>query len=136
MSGLSDTFLVEEMITECVVELILGMTNDKQFGLSLTLGAGGIFTELLKDSVVLMMPLSKKHVKESISKLRANKLLKGLRGQPVGDSEELVETVMSFEKFIKNNIENLAGCEINPLIVRPTGKGVVAADALIMMKEK
>ena len=136
MSGLSDTFLVEEMITECVAEFILGMTDDKQFGLSLTLGAGGIFTELLKDSVVLMMPLSKKHVKESISKLRANKLLKGWRGQPEGDSEELVETVMSFEKFIKSNIENLTGCEINPLIVRPSGKGVVVADALIMMKEK
>ena len=43
---------------------------------------------------------------------------------------------MSFEKFIKSNIENLAGCEINPLIVRPSGKGVVVADALIMMKEK
>ena len=129
MSGLSDTFLVEEMITECVVELILGMTDDKQFGLSLTLGAGGIFTELLKDSVVLMMPLSKKHVKESISKLRANKLLNGWRGQPKGDSEELVETVMSFEKFIKNNIKNLAGCEINPLIVRPSGKGGISGCA-------
>ena len=136
MSGLSDTFLVEEMITECVAEFILGMTDDKQFGLTLTLGTGGIFTELLKDSVVLMMPLSKKYVKESISKLRSNKLLKGWRGQPEGDSEELVETVMSFEKFIKSNIENLTGCEINPLIVRPSGKGVVVADALIMMKEK
>ena len=43
---------------------------------------------------------------------------------------------MSFEKFVKSNIHHLAGCEINPLIVRPSGKGVVAADALIMMKEK
>ena len=60
----------------------------------------------------------------------------GWRGQPEGDSEQLIETVMSFEKFIKRNIENLAGCEINPLIVRPSGKGVIAADALIMMKEK
>ena len=42
---------------------------------------------------------------------------------------------MSFEKFIKSNIENLTGCEINPLIVRPSGKGVVVADALIMMKK-
>ena len=136
MSGLSDTFLVEEMITDCVAELILGVTTDAQFGLTLTLGAGGIITELLKDSVVLMMPLSKNQVKESISKLRANKLLNGWRGQPKADSEQLVETVMSFEKFVKNNIDNLAECEINPLIVRPSGKGVVAADALIMMKEK
>ena len=43
---------------------------------------------------------------------------------------------MSFEKFVKSNIDYLAGCEVNPLIVRPSGKGVVAADALIMMKEK
>ena len=107
MSELSDTFLVEEMITGCVAELILGMNEDKQFGLSLILGAGGIFTELLNDSVVLMMPLSKKNVKESISKLRVNKLLSGWRGQPEGDSEELVETVMSFEKFIRSNIESL-----------------------------
>ncbi|GIT07449.1 MAG: hypothetical protein CM1200mP30_10790 [Pseudomonadota bacterium] len=56
--------------------------------------------------------------------------------QPKTDSEQLVETVMSFEKFVKRNIHHLAGCEINPLIVRPSGKGVVAADALIMMKEK
>ncbi|GIT07448.1 MAG: hypothetical protein CM1200mP30_10780 [Pseudomonadota bacterium] len=78
MSGVSDTFLVEEMITDCVAELILGVTADPQFGLTLILGAGGIFTELLKDSVVLMMPLSKKQLKESISKMRANKLLNGL----------------------------------------------------------
>ncbi|MDC0229336.1 acetate--CoA ligase family protein [Deltaproteobacteria bacterium] len=136
MSGVSDTFLVEEMITDCVAELILGVTADPQFGLTLILGAGGIFTELLKDSVILMMPLSKKKLKESIIKMRANKLLNGWRDQPEADSEQLVETVMSFEKFVKINIDHLAGCEINPLIVRPSGKGVVAADALIMMKEK
>ncbi|GIT71262.1 MAG: hypothetical protein Ct9H300mP28_10760 [Pseudomonadota bacterium] len=45
MSGVSDTFLVEEMITDCVAELILGVTADPQFGLTLILGAGGIFTE-------------------------------------------------------------------------------------------
>ena len=136
MSGLSDTFIVEEMITDCVAELILGVTADPQFGQFLTIGAGGIFTELLNDSVVLMMPMSEKKLKESISKLGVNKLLNGWRGQPEGDSEQLIETVMFFEKFIKRNIENLAGCEINPLIVRPSGKGVIAADALIMMKEK
>ena len=124
------------MITDCVAELILGVTADPQFGLSLTLGAGGIITEMLNDSVVLMMPLSKKQLKESISKLRTNKLLNGWRGQPEADLEKLVETVMSFENFVKSNIDHLAGCEINPLIVRPSGKGVVAVDALIMMKEK
>ena len=92
------------MITDCVAELILGVTTDAQFGLSLTLGAGGIITELQKDSVVLMMPLSKNQVKESISKLRANKLLNGWRNQPEADSEQLVETVMSFEKFVKCNL--------------------------------
>ena len=136
MTEISEIFLVEEMITDCVAELILGVTTDLQFGLSLTLGAGGIITELLKDSVVLMMPLSKNQLKESISKLRAHKLLNGWRGQPEADTEQLIETVMSFEKFVKNNIDDLAECEINPLIVRPSGKGVVAADALIMMKEK
>ena len=102
MTEISEIFLVEEMITDCVAELILGVTTDLQFGLSLTLGAGGIITELLKDSVVLMMPLSINQVKESISKLRAHKLLNGWRGQPEADSEQLIETLKDIREQYVN----------------------------------
>ncbi|MEO1838120.1 MAG: acetate--CoA ligase family protein, partial [Candidatus Lambdaproteobacteria bacterium] len=134
MSGIAESFLVEEMISDGVAEIILGVSVDPQFGATLTLGAGGIFTELLKDSVALLFPVSEKQVRQSIEKLRINALLKGWRGKQEGDTEALVEAVLILAKFVERHSDRLAGCDINPLIVRPRGKGVVAVDALICMK--
>lgn len=134
MSGIAESFLVEEMISDGVAEIILGVSVDPQFGPTLTLGAGGIFTELLKDSVALLFPVSEKQVRQSIEKLRINALLKGWRGKQEGDTEALVEAVLILAKFVERHSDRLAGCDINPLIVRPRGKGVVAVDALICMK--
>ena len=134
MSGIAESFLVEEMISDGVAEIILGVSVDPQFGATLTLGAGGIFTELLKDSVALLFPVSEKQVRQSIEKLRINALLKGWRGKQEGDTEALVEAVIILAKFVERHSDRLAGCDINPLIVRPRGKGVVAVDALICMK--
>jgi acetyl-CoA synthetase len=134
MSGFAESFLVEEMITDGVAEIILGVSVDPQFGATLTLGAGGIFTELLKDSVALLFPVSEKEVRQSIEKLRINALLKGWRGKPEGDTEALIEAVLKFANFVECHAGRLVGCDINPLIVRPCGKGVVAVDALINLK--
>ena len=134
MSGIAENFIVEEMITDGVTELILSVYVDPQFGPTLTLGAGGIFTELLKDSVALFFPVSEKQIRQYIEKLRINLFLKGWRGKPEGDTEALVEAVILFADFVERHIDSLFGCEINPLIVRPPGKGVVAVDALINFK--
>jgi len=134
MSGITESFLVEEMITDGVAEMILGVSVDPQFGLTLTLGAGGIFTELLKDSVSLLFPVSESQVRQALEKLRINALLQGWRGKLEGDTEALVEAVLLLADFVERHADRLAGCDINPLIVRPCGKGVVAVDALICMK--
>jgi acetyl-CoA synthetase len=134
MSGITESFLVEEMISDGVAEIILGVSVDPQFGATLTLGAGGIYTELLQDSVALLFPLTEKLVRQSIEKLRINALLQGWRGKPEGDIEALVEAVLKLADFVERHADRLAGCDINPLIVRPCGKGVVAVDALICMK--
>ena len=135
MSGIAENFIVEEMINDGVAELILGLYVDPQFGPTLTLGAGGIFTELMKDSVAILFPVSEKQVREYIEKLRINVLLKGWRGKPEGDTEALVEAVILFADFVEHHADSLFGCEINPLIVRPSGKGVVAVDVLINFKQ-
>ena len=64
-----------------------------------------------------------------------NTLLLGLRGQPEGDNEALIQSVLTLADFIKHHADRLSGCEINPLIVRPSGKGVIVVDALIQIKE-
>ncbi len=134
MSGIAESFIVEEMITDGVAEIILGVSVDPQFGPSLTLGAGGIFTELIQDSVALLFPVSEKQVRSAIQKLSVNALLEGWRSNPEGDIEALVESVLKLAEFVKCHADRLAGCDINPLIVRPRGKGVVAVDALIWMR--
>ena len=131
MSRIAEYFIVEEMITDGVAELILGVSVDPQFGPTLTLGAGGILTELLRDSVSLLFPVSESQVSQAIEKLRINILLKGWRGNPVGDTEALVVAVLKLAEFVERHSERLAGCDINPLIVRPRGKGVIVVDALI-----
>ncbi|MBC8258905.1 MAG: acetate--CoA ligase family protein [SAR324 cluster bacterium] len=131
MSGLAETFLVEEMITDGVAEMILGVSVDPQFGANLTLAAGGIFTELLKDSVALLFPVSEKQVRKALQNLRIYAVLKGWRGKPVGATEALIKAVLKLAKFTEHHAEQLAACEINPLIVRPKGKGVIVVDALI-----
>ena len=131
MSRIAEYFIVEEMITDGVAELILGVSVDPQFGPTLTLGAGGILTELLRDSVSLLFPVSESQVSQAIEKLRINILLKGWRGNPEGDTEALVVAVLKLAEFVERHSERLAGCDINPLIVRPRGKGVIVVDALI-----
>ena len=134
MSEFAETFLIEEMITDGVAELILGVTVDPQFGFALTLGAGGTLTELLRDSVAFLLPISEAQVWKAVQGLRVNALLEGWRGQPRGDTKALVENVLKLAEFVEKHGDRLAELELNPLIVRPQGKGVVAADALIRFK--
>jgi acetyl-CoA synthetase len=134
MSGIAEYFLVEEMISDGVAELILGVSVDPQFGPTLTLGAGGIYTELLKDSFALLFPVLETEVRQTIEKMRINPLLKGWRGKPEGDTEALVGAVLDLAHFVECYADRLVGCDINPLIVRPRGKGVVAVDVLINLK--
>ena len=63
--------------------------------------------------------------------MKISKLLKGFRGQPKGDIEAIVQTIMKLATFAEKNASRLIEAEINPLIVRAKGKGVIAADALI-----
>ena len=63
------------------------------------------------------------------------KLLGGWRGKPAGDKEALVHTVLAFAEFAENQSGILLDAEINPLAVRPRGRGVMLLDALIHLKE-
>src|SRR4029077_1403944 len=58
LSGLSATLLIEQMVTDGVAEILVGITVDPQFGQLLVLGAGGVLTEVLRDSVSLLPPFS------------------------------------------------------------------------------
>jgi acetyl-CoA synthetase len=124
-------YLVEKMIDPPVAELIVGAIRDPIFGLSLTLGAGGIFVELLEDSTILPLPATKTDVHAAISRLKLAKLIYGYRGRPKGDLEAAVDAVSAAADYVVRNAACLEELDINPLMVLPEGRGVAAVDALI-----
>jgi acyl-CoA synthetase (NDP forming) len=135
LSTLSATVLVEEMVTDGVAEMLVGISVDPQFGQLLVLGAGGVLTELLRDSVTLLPPFTPAGIAAAIGRLRIAKLLAGYRGRPAADVPALVQTALACTRYAHANLERLTELDLNPVIVRRQGSGAVAVDALIRLME-
>jgi len=135
MSDLSVSFLVERMVQGVVVELIVGVARDEQFGPYLLVGGGGILVEMMRDSVSLLLPTTNEWVLEAFSKLKCAPLLKGFRGAPPADLEAAAEAIMAIAAMVENDPEAIVELDVNPLMVLAKGQGVVAADALICVNQ-
>jgi acetate---CoA ligase (ADP-forming) len=131
MAGVANGFLVEEMVTGSVAEIIAGISRDATGVFLLTVGAGGVLTELLADTSSLLLPASKEQIRDAILSLKAAKLLAGFRGRPAGDVDGLVDAIHSICAYAEANAQRLVELDVNPLIVRQ--RGAVAADALIVL---
>jgi len=125
----TDTFLVEEMVTGGVAELIIGVTKDPAHGFVLTLGAGGVLTEILKDTASLLVPSNREDTKDALLSLRIATLLTGYRGKPAVNLDAVLDTIDAVQSYVLENAATLSEVEINPLICTPTR--AIAADALI-----
>jgi acyl-CoA synthetase (NDP forming) len=133
---LSDTLLIEEMISDGVAEILVGLIVDPQFGQVLVLGAGGVLTELLADSVTLLPPFTRESLKAAIGGLKVARLLEGFRGKPAGDVDALVDLALGVARYAASNLSTLIEIDVNPVIVRPAGKGAAAVDVLIRLNEQ
>ena len=122
-------FLIEEMITGTVAELLIGVVKDPAHGFVLTIGAGGTLTELLQDSASILIPSSKANIKQSLTRMKIHKLLLGYRGGPAADIAGIIDAIMAVQDYVLANVEHLQEIEINPLICTPDA--AIAADALI-----
>lgn len=124
-----DGYLLEQMIDDALVEIIVGVSRDTSGMLLLTLGAGGILTELLSDSTSLVMPVTRSDVESALGSIKINQILKGYRGAPAANRVALVDAVMSVQRYVEANKDSIAELDINPLIVR--AQDAIAVDALI-----
>jgi acetyl-CoA synthetase len=136
LGALSATLLVEEMISDGVAELLVGAVVDPQFGLTLVLGAGGILTELLQDTVNLLPPYNRETIGIALQRLRIAPLLRGFRGRPPADVPALIELILAITRFATARLDTLVEMDVNPVIVRPVGKGAVAVDAMIRLRSE
>ncbi len=133
MRGLSDHFLVERMAPAPVAEFIVGVHRDPQFGLALTLGAGGVLVELVQDAATVLLPATREQVSTALESLKVFPLLGGYRKRPAGDIHAMLEAVDAVVRYARANEDLLHELDVNPLLVLPEGQGVVAVDALIRL---
>jgi hypothetical protein len=136
LSALSDTLLVEHMVTDGVAEILIGITVDAQFGQMLVLGAGGTLTELLRDTVALLPPFTAEAIEWALSQLKVARLLAGYRGQRAADVPALIDMALACTRYAEAQLDRLLELDINPVIVRPAGLGAVAVDALIRLRKE
>ncbi|MBO6540200.1 MAG: acetate--CoA ligase family protein [Rhizobiaceae bacterium] len=122
-----ESFLIEEMVGDAVVELLVGVVADPAHGYVLTLAAGGVLTELLDDSVSQLVPSSRHEVGEALGSLKIAPVFAGYRGRPGVDMEAVLDAIMAVQAYVAK--ARPQEVEINPLICGPNG--AVAADALI-----
>jgi acyl-CoA synthetase (NDP forming) len=121
-------YLVEEMVTGAVAEVLLGLQRDPVYGITLTLGMGGVIAEVLADTVTLVLPVTEAQVLDAAKGLRLWPLLDGYRGRPKADMRAVAEIAVRLGALMLAD-ESLEEIEINPVLVRQSG--AVAVDALI-----
>ena len=97
------------------------------------LAAGGVLAEILRDRSIRLAPVDLDEAKAMISEVVALKALTGFRGKPPGDLDALAQALVALSRFATHDGPAVAEAEINPLMVRPKGEGVVAVDALVKL---
>jgi acetyl-CoA synthetase (ADP-forming) len=131
MDGADKAVLVQEMI-KGQRELVIGLTRDPQFGPCVMFGLGGIFTEILEDTVFRVAPLEKFDAMEMMQEIKARKILDAVRGLEAVDREILAEMLIKVGQIGIEN-EHVKEIDINPVIIS-NGKPV-AVDALVVLAE-
>jgi acyl-CoA synthetase (NDP forming) len=114
------------------VELIAGVSRDAVFGPVVMVGLGGIYAEILKDVAVQVAPVSEEEALRMIRSLRMFPLLDGARGQPKADVAAAARTVARLSAFACRHAADVAEIDMNPILVRPEGEGVLVLDALMV----
>ncbi|MBI3055923.1 MAG: acetate--CoA ligase family protein, partial [Betaproteobacteria bacterium] len=129
LSGL----LVSPMIGDGI-ETIVGVVSDPVFGPVVAFGMGGVYAETLKDLTYRLAPFDVETARVMIRELRASPIFDGLRGQPPRDVDALAVALAAVSQMAWTMRDRLAELDINPMLVRPRGSGVVAADALVVLR--
>jgi acetyl-CoA synthetase len=134
LAHLSDQVLVEAMQQNVIAEMIIGITRDPLFGLTLTFGSGGIFVELLKDAATLLLPVTRSDVETAFDTLKLATLINGFRGKPKGDRQAAIDAIMAVAAFAEAHRATLVELDVNPVMILE--HGAVAVDAMIRITDK
>ena len=117
--------IVQQMVNG--VELLVGVTNDPDFGPVMLLGPGGVFVELFDEFAYRALPVSEQDAREMIEETVAGRLLSGFRNRPECDVDSVSSAVAGISRaYCRYDVDEL---EVNPLIA--TEDGAFAVDVLL-----
>jgi acyl-CoA synthetase (NDP forming) len=127
-----DGISVQEMASG--IEVILGAVNDPNFGPYVMVGLGGILTEVLRDVTHRFAPVRLDDARDMLDELKSATILRGYRGAPPADVDALARAIVNLSWLISDHRDRVSEIDVNPLFVRARGEGVVAADALVVLR--
>ena len=136
LSDIADEFLIEILAPEPVLELIVGIRDDPQFGQVMIIGQGGKLTELLDDTTILFSPFSHQQVRSALARLKLSELFHGYRGIQL-DLHEVIDSLFAIAQFAAAQSNRIKELEINPLFVYPQEQGQkpLVIDAVVRQYE-
>lgn len=127
-----DGVLVAEMASG--LELLVGVINDPVFGPVVAFGLGGVMTEILGDVTYRIAPFDLETANDMIAELKGARLFDGYRGSPMTDKLALARLLVEVSRMAMALQERIGEIDINPVFVGSIGNGVIAADALIVLR--
>ncbi|MEU8877126.1 acetate--CoA ligase family protein [Streptomyces javensis] len=117
-------------------EVIVGVRRDPVFGPVVMFGTGGVQAELFRDVATRVGAVDRDEASRMIAETRGHALLTGFRGLPEADVEALADLLVTVSAFAVANADRVETLELNPVIVREAGRGVLALDALVVPREE
>ena len=126
-------FLVQEFVAGGI-EVFAGVSRDPDFGLTLAFGMGGVAIEVVRDFALRMLPLRDGDAEAMIAETRGAALLGAVRGGATADVKSLAACLYGLADFAWQHADAIAEIDLNPIKVRPQGRGCVVLDALIVTR--
>ncbi|MFA4668487.1 acetate--CoA ligase family protein [Pyrococcus kukulkanii] len=117
-------------------EVIIGVTEDPQFGHAIMFGLGGIFVEILKDVTFRLVPITEKDARKMITEIKAYPILAGARGEEPADIDAIVDMLLRVSQLVDELKDYIKEMDLNPVFVYNKGEGAVIVDARIILKAK
>jgi succinyl-CoA synthetase beta subunit len=112
-------------------ELIAGLHDDAQFGMTVMLGVGGVLAEAVEDVSFRLVPIDRVDAEEMIDDLRLQKLLGPFRGEPAVERDRVVDVLLGLSEAATAR-SDIAAADLNPLLV--VDGEPVAVDALVEVR--
>ncbi|MCR2811379.1 MULTISPECIES: acetate--CoA ligase family protein [unclassified Microbacterium] len=127
-----DGILVQQM-EKGLAEVILGFRRDPLMGPVVVLGMGGVLAELYGDAAIRLAPVTLAEARAMVDEVRGLAVIRGYRSLPKGDRDALEAAIIAMSQLASVAEPVIAEAEINPLLVRADGQGVVAVDGLVVL---